>query len=134
MKINKLDGSILFPCGAIQRAQDREHFHATPVGKVSKNTFVNDDWRHYEFDPEPGIAGTIFFKGERIDRVFLLMSIPIDEGKEWTEELELERKSKHDQWLKTELGEPPYEYAWGKVTSNYDVRACVSEIIVTYAD
>jgi len=68
-----------------------------------------------------------------MDRVFVLMSIPSDKGNEWTEQLELTRKAKHDSWLRAELGEPPYDYAWGNVTSDYDPRGCASEIIVSYA-
>ena len=110
------------------------NFLGTKLGRDAKEELVNEDWRHYRIEPESGIVGTIFFKGERLDRVFLLMEIPSDKGKEWTEQLELERKAKHDSWLRSELGRPPYDYAWGNVTSDYDPRGCVSEIIVTYAE
>lgn len=133
MKINVVDGSISFENGMVQRHQNRVQFLGTHLGQASKESLVNEDWRHHDFEPESGLSGTIFFKGDRMDRVFLLMSIPSDAKGTWSEELELERKAKHDSWLRTELGEPPYEYAWGTVTSDYDPRGCVSEIIVTYA-
>ncbi len=104
------------------------------LGRYSKEDQVNEEWRHYRIEPEAGIVGTLFFKGARLDRVFLLLEIPSDKGKDWTEALELERKAMHDSWLRSELGMPPYDYGWGSVTSDFDPRACVSEIIVTYAD
>lgn len=134
MKISVSNGSISFEGGMLQLTVDRTGFLDTPLGRIAKHDFINDDSRHYKIEPEPGIVGTIFFKGERMDRVFLLMTIPSDERNEWTERLELERKAKHDAWLRAELGEPPYEYTWGRVVSEFDGRACVSEIIVVYAD
>jgi len=133
VKISVFNGSISFEGGTIQLSHDRAQFLGSPLGKHAKEEFVNEGWRHYRIEPESGIVGTIFFKGERLDRVFLLMEIPSDKSKEWTEQLELERKAKHDSWLRSELGKPPYDYAWGSVTSDFDPRGCVSEIIVTYA-
>ena len=93
---------------------------------------ISQDRRHYEFDPEAGIGATIFFQGDGVDRIFIVMSLPSDAAREWTEELELQRKRIHDAWLESELGKPPYSYAWGQVTSDYDARSCSSEIIVVY--
>jgi hypothetical protein len=134
MKINVTDGSITLERGAIQAGTNRSRFLDTPLGREAKNDFVNESWRHYRIEPEPGIVGSIHFNGERMDRVFLLMTIPSDDSNEWTEQHEHERKARHDAWLHAELGEPPFEYTWGKVVSEFDDRACISEIIVTYAD
>lgn len=132
MKISEFDGTVSFEGGTIQRNLNRAQFLDTPLGKNSKEDFVNEDWRHYKIEPEPGIVGSIHFKGERMGQVFLLMSIPSDENNEWTEQLELCRKAKHDAWLRSEFGKPPYKYSWGRVDSEFDGKGCVSEIIVTY--
>jgi hypothetical protein len=134
MKINVTDGSITFERGAIQAGTNRSRFLDTPLGREAVNDFVNESWRHYRIEPEPGIVASIYFNGECMDRVFLLMTIPSDDSNEWTEQHEHERKAIHDAWLHVELGEPPFEYIWGKVVSEFDDRACISEIIVTYAD
>ena len=60
------------------------------------------------------------------------MALPKDAKREWTLASELARKTKHDDWLRNELGKPPYNYAWGNVTSVYDSKGCASEIIVVY--
>lgn len=63
------------------------------------------------------------------------MEIPSDKDPNgWTEAHELERKSLHDAWLLREIGKPPYIYPWGSISSEYDAKGCVSEIIVTYAE
>jgi hypothetical protein len=134
VKISAFNGTISFEGGTIQRNLDRAHFLQTPLGRFAKEDFVNEEWRHYKIEPEPGMIGSVHFKGDRMDRVFLLISIPSDDRNEWTEQLELERKAKHDTWLRAELGNPPYKYSWGRVDSEFDGKGCVSEIIVTYAD
>lgn len=50
----------------------------------------------------------------------------------WSEDNELERKSKHDKWLRKVLGPPPYRYDWGEITSNYDPRSGSSMITIRY--
>ncbi len=108
-------------------------FLDSSLGKNAKETLVNNERRHYEFDPEPGVAGTAFFQNNRLERVFLMMSLPSDKSKHVSEALELERKARHDAWLRDQLGPPPHEFPWGTATSDYDSRDCSSEIIVTYA-
>ena len=132
MKIGIFDGTISFDGGDIRCKLSRKQFLESKVGRESKESLVNQDWRHYHIEPEQGIAGTVLFKAETIDRIFLTMRIPSDETKEWTEERELERKALHDRWLRTELGDPPYDYAWGRIVSEFDQKGLVSEIIVVY--
>ena len=132
MRIDILDGSISFERGVISRKLARSQFLETQIGRASRESLVNDEWRHYEIDPEVGIAGTVIFNGAAIDRVFLGMKMPSDQSRQWTVELELERKAKHDRWLREMLGEPPYQYAWGRVVSEFDPKGLASEIILVY--
>ncbi|MGH8130064.1 MAG: hypothetical protein ACRES3_04325 [Steroidobacteraceae bacterium] len=133
MKISVSDGTISFPDGDINPTQGRTKFLNTSIGLAAKQKVVNDDWVHIDIEPEPGISGLIICKGERLIRVLLLMTIPSDASDQWSTELELERKAKHDAWLGAELGAPPYEYPWGRIASEFDQRGYVSEIIVNYA-
>ena len=132
MKIRPEDGTILFANGTISRGLSMKQFLASDPGRNAKETIVSQDRRHYEFDPEAGVGATIFFQREGVDRIFLVMSMPSDAAREWTEELELQRKTIHNAWLESELGKPPYVYSWGQVVSDYDARSCSSEIIVVY--
>jgi hypothetical protein len=132
MKIGVLDGSISFARGIILRGQNRERFLATDLGRNATQELVNKEWWHVAIKPEPGIAATLIFKMDCLDMVLLLMTIPEDSSEEWTPELELKRKAVHDLWLRSELGPPPYQYAWGQLASEFDAKGCVSEIIVAY--
>ena len=134
MKIQITDGSVAFPEGTITRHMDRQAFLRSQLAKSSKVAVANEPWVTYNFIPEIGVSCNATFKEERLQQVFLLMSMPTDDPSRWTAELEQERKLKHDEWLRTEFGAPPYEYPWGSVTSEFDPRGCVSDIIVSYAE
>jgi hypothetical protein len=135
MKIDTSDGSVSFSAGSIRRAESRTHFLESSLGQGAEErvTNVEQQWRHITVRPEAGVAATLVFKNDCLHQIYLLMAIPSDDSNEWTATLELDRKSKHDKWLSAELGLPPYEYAWGRVDSEFDEKGCVSEIIVTYA-
>jgi len=132
MKISAFNGSLSFEQGEIDRSMDRSRFLDSKIGRSARVELVNEPWRQYGIDPEGGIAGTVFFEGERLDRVFLSMAMPGNVETQWTEASELARKAKHDEWLQNALGKPPYIYSWGKVSSVYDPKGCASEIIVAY--
>jgi hypothetical protein len=132
MKIDTIDGTIRFTGGEIRPEMDRALFLDSASGKSAKERLVNDEWRQYQIEPEVGIVGGILFKDDKIERIFLTMRMPSDSSKRWSVEGELQRKAKHDEWLRMELGSPPYRYSWGNVVSDYDARACASEIIVVY--
>jgi hypothetical protein len=132
MKIRPSDGTVAFSFGEISRSHDRAQFLESPIGVRSKEGLHNEPWRHYEISPEPGVAGSVLFRSDEIQKIFLMMLIPSDRTDQWTAELELERKSIHDRWLQQELGDPPWRYAWGKVVSEFDPKTVASEIIVVY--
>jgi hypothetical protein len=132
MKIGAFDGAVSFASGEIKRHMDRAQFLGSAIGRSAQERLANDNWFHYHIEPEGGIAGTVLFRDDSIDRIFLTMRLPSDDTKQWSVEHELERKAKHDAWLQNELGRPPYSYSWGSVTSDYDARGCSSEIIVVY--
>jgi len=50
----------------------------------------------------------------------------------WDRDCELRRKAYHDAWLKTELGDPPYEYLWGTVDSTFDEKGMSSGIVIIF--
>ena len=50
----------------------------------------------------------------------------------WSYEKELNRKSIHDEWLKNNIGDPPYIYSWGSIESLYDSKSAVSIIDISF--
>lgn len=132
MKIDTSTGTIAFSMGTIGHSLDKARFLESNIGRASRESLVTANWSHYEIDPEEGWAGTVLFEGDAIDRVFLSMK-PKSEGSEsWTVERELEKKAAHDNWLREALGQPPFDYPWGRVVSDFDPKGLTSEIIIVY--
>jgi hypothetical protein len=132
MKIGIFDGSVEFEGGTIRRSEPRAAFLATSLGREVTQERVNEKWWHVTVKPEPGIVATLIFEVDTLETVLIAMEIPTDRTGEWTRELELQRKSVHDAWLRRELGAPPYKFAWGTVASELDEKGVASEIIVAY--
>ncbi|NJN05217.1 MAG: hypothetical protein HC814_00740 [Rhodobacteraceae bacterium] len=122
MKIDAVTGSIAFAAGTIDPRADKRAFLTSPVGNEAQCALESAGYAHLHFGPEPGIRANALFKGEYLDRIFLQMTRASIDAKEWTESRELERKAFHDEWLRQELGEPPYDYPWGQVVSEYDAK------------
>ncbi|HEY8265421.1 MAG TPA: hypothetical protein VIG03_02520 [Steroidobacteraceae bacterium] len=135
MKIDVSDGSIVFAGGKISGLTQRSEFLRSAFGNAAREQIANEpeDWRHVAIDPEPGVAATLIFQGEKLHQVFVALRTTSDDTGPWTIGIERERKTRHDAWLRTALGAPPYEYAWGRVTSDFDPKDPASEIIVSYA-
>ncbi|AUX21526.1 hypothetical protein SOCEGT47_020120 [Sorangium cellulosum] len=53
---------------------------------------------------------------------------------DWSEREEAERKASHDAWLASMLGAPPYEYPWGKISSEHDPQGGYSSIVVRFGE
>jgi hypothetical protein len=132
VKIDIFDGTISFELGSIRRSIDIAQFLESPIGRSAEESLVNENWRHYGIEPEAGVAGTVLFNGDEIDRIFLAMRMDTDDSGEWTVEREFERKAKHEQWLRKVLGRGPYRYPWGRVVSEFDPKGLASEIIIVY--
>jgi hypothetical protein len=75
---------------------------------------------------------TIDFKDGRLLNVSVTFDMPGDAPENRSMPRELERKRIHDEFLRHELGEPPYRYAWGRVVSEFYHQHCGSEITVAY--
>ena len=132
MKINEADGSVSFVGGSIDPAMDKAAFLKSPLGSKSERWFVNGAFETYRFLPEPGIVATTDFKDDRLQNVSIVFELPDESMENWTAEIELKRKQKHDEWLSTELGAAPWRYNWAEVVSEFYHQHCGSEIGVFY--
>jgi len=134
VKIQIFDGSVAFAEGTIGRRMDKQAFLRSRIGESAKEALVNGPWSTYKISPEPGVAGSVIFEGNHLRQLFLLLRLPSDDTSGWSDEAEQERLALHDEWLKAELGKPPYRYVWGEVESSFDPRAGCSDIVLHYAD
>jgi len=151
--IDRMDNAVIGPISII----DGTIFvgtEGTPVGRnATRIDFENSKlYRevsnlqsfsngHYNYRLSPQIIGrklfgvTIYFLPNdfvsSINFSFLL------DGKyanweEWSEETEMIRKKVNDRWLRECLGNPPYEYSWGGISSEYEPRSGSSSIMIRY--
>lgn len=132
MKIHPDSGVIEFPAGTIAPTTNLARFLESKVGKSAKSTLTNAERKQFGVEPEPDIGAIVLFHGDAIDRVLIAMKVPSDATNDWSERVEQERKLRHDTWLRANLGDPPYQYVWGHVGSEYDAKGCASAIIIVY--
>jgi hypothetical protein len=133
MRILIDSGTVEFESGWIGPDADRNSFLASPLGCKAEVFVDNDPYMTYRIRPEPGVVATVSFLGLQLTGISCLFEMPDIMEKDWTEEHELERKKIHDNWLRERLGPPPYRFVWGNVSSEYDPKGCVSDIIINYA-
>lgn len=134
MKIQMFDGSVAFAECTVGRHMDRQAFLQSRIGESAKEVLVNGPWITYNISPEPGVAGNVTFENNRLRELRLMFRLPSDDTTGWSDVAERERLTLHDEWLKVELGKPPYRYAWGQVESSLDPRAGFSDIVLRYTD
>lgn len=132
MKINTADGSVDFPGGTLRAAMDEAEFLASPLAAPARRISANAPYETFGFMPEPGISATVDFKDGRLLNLSVAFDLPGDVPEDRSVQRELERKRIHDEFLRRELGEPPYGYAWGRVVSAFYHQHCASEITVAY--
>jgi len=51
----------------------------------------------------------------------------------WSKEMEEDLKRFHDQWLREQLGNPPYQFAWGRALSTLEPHWYSANIVIDYA-
>lgn len=132
MRIDDTDGSIGFPSGRLTRFLTRASFLSTALAKDAVVTVDNEPWITYDLRPENVVLASVVFEHDRLREVRLMLVTPADLGGEWSEADELARKSRHDTWLREQLGVGDYRFSWGSVESIYDQRAICSQIVVRY--
>jgi hypothetical protein len=100
----------------------------------------NYGYTRYQLNPQ-SIWGErwailLYFNQKQILEIISL-SLQDDEKmqswKNWSEEKELQKKTKHDLLLAQYLGSPPYQYHWGQISSQYESRSGSSHITIRYS-
>jgi hypothetical protein len=132
VRIDHASGAILSVSGSIDPSTDKTAFFNSALGSKSEQQFVNGSFETYRFLPESGIIATAEFQDGRLLNVSILFGMPDDSEDNVSMERELQRKRKHDDWLRAELGDPPYQYNWGHVSSDFYHQHCESDIMVVY--
>ena len=134
MKFQRFSGRVDFHQGSIDPRADRTAFLESDLGRTAEVLVDNEPHMTYGIRPEPGIAAAVYFEGPKLRTLSWQLELPHDMEKTWSVEHELERKRVHDDWLRQEIGKPPYQFPWGRLESDYDPKGCASAIIVSYVE
>lgn len=134
MKIDTTSGVVNFPEVTIGPQIKRQEFLRTAFGSRATVGVVNQDWVTLEISPEPGIHGALTYKNDQLVRLMISMQLPPGEDKPWDRATEMRRLALHDVWLRSELGNPPYKYAWGSILSWFDERNLSSDIHILFGE
>jgi hypothetical protein len=132
LKIDAVLGVVSFPGITIGPHLSRQKFLETTLGATATLAVANAGWETLHAHPEPEIYASFAFKDDRLIKVEVTMLMPSGEAGTWDRACEIRRKAYHDTWLKTELGNPPYKYLWGSVTSWFDEKNLSSDIIIIF--
>ena len=130
MKIDPVLGIVSFPGITIGPHLSRQEFLQSSLGAAAKLGVVNAGWITMHIHPEPQVYASLSFKDNQLIVLDVSMLMPSGESDTLDRACELRRKAHHDAWLKSELGNPPYEYLWGTVDSTFDEKGLSSGIIV----
>jgi hypothetical protein len=113
-------------------------FLATFIGQHALTNVLNPPWHSFWLPTTwrcgHSVGGIIYFHGERLAMLTFSFGRPGENWGNWTYEREMERKSFHDDLLQRDLGDPPYRFHWGEISSDYDEKGGGSAIGVRYAD
>lgn len=101
--------------------------------KIQRSAPVNHYgvWRQVGPEHEIGLTLTFAPGGplQRISAQFVKLGI---RGSQWSKAMMDEIKAFHDQWLKDQLGDPPFQFPWGKVLSTIEPHWYSSNIMIRY--
>ena len=134
MKLQQFSGRVDFNEGSIDPRADRTAFLESGLGRAAEVVVDNEPHMTYRIRPEPGIAAAVYFEGQKLRTLSWQLELPPNMEKTWSAEHELERKRIHDDWLRQEIGKPPYQFPWGRLESDYDPKGCASAIIASYVE
>jgi hypothetical protein len=140
--IDRADGSLQFESPPVRVAADftLEQFQSSALFAIAKPLNQNAPWRRFECK-RLGIAGeeiaaAFCFKDGRLHSFGLAVLRPEfgSSWSDWSEEKEQSRLKLHHELLRKWLGpgDGRYQFAWGTVESDFDIRSGESSIEVTY--
>lgn len=113
-------------------------FLSSPLARVAKALNRTQPWSGYRTSRQrigyKTFRITLHFCGGKLSSIELFEVGAESKAfwNDWSEREEAERKASHDAWLASMLGEPPYEYPWGKISSEYDPQGGYSCIVVRF--
>jgi hypothetical protein len=108
-------------------------FQASEAGKSAQQ--ISKISNHYQIrvNDEGWLCGLVLmFGAESIQGILLGFSETEMTWADWKKDKEERRKKVHDNFLRAQLGPPPYLYPWGRVVSALDPHDSTARIVIHY--
>jgi hypothetical protein len=136
MKINATTGELIVGQQALGPNIKETDFLTSELGAGAKQIPYGDK-KYYEvwrqITPKLEIGLTLGFSPHGpLQRISVQCVKPGTRRYEWSKALEDEIKHYHDEWLKEQLGEPPYHFAWGRIMSIIEPHWYSANIVIDY--
>lgn len=132
------DGKLILGDETITPFMDINEFRELPIIRNVKETKSPSYEHFYLFyrveHEELSYSINFYFRSNCLYMINLgvYKEHKMPEWKDWSLENEYDKQIFFDQWLKEQLGEKPYDYAWGRVRSVFDPKNQVAFILVEY--
>lgn len=130
--IHKQSGAIVVAGNTIIGSLDETVFAESSLGQKATRMHSTGGWVIYSKIQSEGVGLVLRFLDGKLAEVNLAFANPDSDWNSWSEAKEESAKSVHDNWLASQLGEPPYIFNWGNVESLQDQRAGCSLILIRY--
>ena len=137
VKIDQRTGEFIIGQHRLGPSLGEEEFLNGEVGagfsKMKRSGTRNyyEAWRHITTELDLGLT-LGFLPGGGLQRISGQFVRPEIRVTEWSREKEDVIKRFHDQWLKEQLGNPPYQFDWGRVLSIVEPHWYSANIVIDY--
>ena len=138
MRIDSNSGNLLFGPESVGPALKEDEFLnsalAHSAAKVRQTALANwyELWLTDSSGRDVGVVLAFVPHGQLIKARLNFVKPEVRAAGEWSTAVEDEMKSFHDNWLRGQLGEPPYEFHWGRIWSAVDQHGYSAVIICQY--
>ena len=133
MNISAETGALTFATGTVEPRLDRAVFLEMTLAKSAERIPGGTDWQNFRFNPEPDVFASAYFNDGKLKNVSLAFRLLGEVMTPWGSNCEQERRLRHEAWLRSQLGKPPYIFVWGEVFATSDLWTSDQYIDVRYS-
>ena len=137
VRIDRRTGEFAVGEQKLGRGLVEKDFLNSELGSAAREIRRSGSRHYYEtwrqISPEMEMGLTLgFFPGGPLQRLSAQFVSPATRGAAWSKAREEEIKCFHDNWLKEQLGDPPYRFPWGNALSILDRHWYSANIVIDY--
>jgi hypothetical protein len=137
MRIDRITGELAVGEQKLGRTLLEGEFLNSELGSAARKIRQSRSRRYYEvwqqISPELEMGLTLgFSEGGPLLRISAVFVNLRTRGSEWSKGKEDEIKHFHDEWLIEQLGNPPYQFRWGKAMSIVEPHWYSANVVIDY--